>query len=102
MAALTKRQILAQRDEIVRLARAHGAADIRLFGSVARDDANETSDVDFLVTPAAETPPFFPGGLIAALEDLLGRTVQITLNSPRMSERLRRTIERDQVALCGD
>jgi predicted nucleotidyltransferase len=99
MAALTKREILARRDEIVRLAHAHGAADIQLFGSVARDEADETSDIDFLVTPAPETPPFFPGGLIAALEDLLGRTVQIILNSPRMGERLRRTIARDRVAL---
>lgn len=99
MAALTKREILARRHEIVRVARAHGAADIRLFGSVARDEADETSDVDFLVTPAATTPPFFPGGLIAALEDLLGREVQITLASARMSERLRRSIQRDLVAL---
>src|SRR5947209_17805199 len=99
MAALTKREILDRRDEIVRIAHAHGAADIQLFGSVARDEADETSDVDFLVTPAPETPPFFPGGLIVALEDLLGRTVQITLNSPRMGERLRQTITRDRVAL---
>jgi predicted nucleotidyltransferase len=94
MAALTKSEILARRDEIVRLARAHGAADIQLFGSVARDEADETSDVDFLVTPASETPPFSPGGLIAALEELLGRPVQMTLNSPRMSEHLRQVIAR--------
>ncbi len=99
MAALTKGEILARRDDIVRLAHAHGAADIQLFGSVARDQADETSDVDFLVTPASETPPFFPGGLIVALEDLLGCPVQITLDSPRMSERLRRTIARDRIAL---
>jgi predicted nucleotidyltransferase len=99
VAALTKREILARRDEIVRLARTHGAADIQLFGSVARDEADETSDVDFLVTPAPETPPFFPGGLIAALEELLGHNVQITLSSPRMSTLLRRSIERDRIAL---
>jgi predicted nucleotidyltransferase len=99
MAPLTKRDILAQREEIARVARAHGAADIRLFGSVARDEADEASDVDFLVTPAAVTPPFFPGALIVALEDLLGHSVQITLSTPRMSERLRRAIARDLVAL---
>src|SRR5438445_52085 len=65
MVMLTKQAVLAQRDEIVALARANGAADIQLFGSVARDEADETSDVDFFVTPAPETPPFFPGGLIA-------------------------------------
>ena len=99
MAPLTKRDILARREEIARVARAHGAADIRLFGSVARDEADEGSDVDFLVTPADVTPPFFPGGLIAALEDLLGRAVQVTLSTPRLSGHLRRAIERDLVAL---
>lgn len=99
MAALTKRDILARRHEIVRVARENGAADIRLFGSVARDEADATSDVDFLVTLAATTPPFFPGDLIVALEDLLGCNVQITLDSPRLSEQLRRSIHRDQIAL---
>src|SRR5215213_5676641 len=97
MAPLTKRDILARREEITRVARAHGAADIRLFGSVARDEADEASDVDFLVTPADVTPPFFPGGLIAALEDLLGHAVQVTLSTPQMSERLRQVIARDLV-----
>lgn len=99
MAPLTKRDILARREEIARVARAHGAADIRLFGSVARDEADEASDVDFPVTPAAVTPPFFPGGPIAALEDLLGHAVQVTLSTPRLSARLRRAIARDLVAL---
>jgi hypothetical protein len=99
MAPLTKRDILARREEIARVARTHGAAEIRLFGSVARDEADEASDVDFLVTPADVTPPFFPGGLIAALEDLLGHAVQVTLSTPRMSGHLRRAIERDLVAL---
>ena len=99
MAAITKRDILARRRAIVRVAREHGAADIRLFGSIARDEADATSDVDFLVIPAASTPSFFPGGLIIALEDLLGCPVQVTLDSPQISERLRRSIQRDQVAL---
>lgn len=99
MAALTKRDILTRRHEIVRVARENGAADIRLFGSVARGESEPASDVDFLVTPAAVTPPFFPGGLIVALEDLLGCDVQVTLDSPRLSERLRRSIQRDLVPL---
>lgn len=99
MATLTKRDILARRAEIVRLAHAHGAADIQLFGSVARDEADGTSDVDFLVTPVESTPPFFPGGLIAALEDFLGHEVQITLSASHRGGRLREAIVRDLVAL---
>lgn len=99
MATLTRRAVLARWEEIVRIARAHGASDIQLFGSVARDEADETSDIDFLVTPAEITPPFFPGDLIVALEALLGHAVQITLSSPRMSERLRQAIAGDLVTL---
>ena len=95
----TRQDILALRGEIARIARAHGASEIRLFGSVARDEADEASDIDFLVTPADVTPPLFPGSLIAALEDLLGRDVQIVLDLPRMDERLRGRIARDLVAL---
>ncbi len=99
MVVLTKRDILAHRDEIIRLAHLHGAVAIRLFGSVARDEADATSDIDFLVIPAPITPPFFPGGLIVALEDLLRCEVQITLDSPPLNARLRQTITRDLVVL---
>src|SRR3990172_12549328 len=39
----------ARREEILRLAASHGARNIRVFGSVARGETDEASDVDFLV-----------------------------------------------------
>ncbi|MGA7861735.1 MAG: nucleotidyltransferase domain-containing protein [Thermoplasmata archaeon] len=43
-------EVLApHRDEILRLARKHGARSIRVFGSVRRREADEKSDVDLLV-----------------------------------------------------
>ena len=38
-----------RRDEILQVATRHGARHVRIFGSVARGDADEKSDVDFLV-----------------------------------------------------
>jgi predicted nucleotidyltransferase len=38
-----------KRSEILRLAQAHGAHNVRIFGSVARGEARSESDVDFLV-----------------------------------------------------
>ncbi len=38
-----------KRQEILRLASRHGAGNIRVFGSVARGEANEASDLDLLV-----------------------------------------------------
>ena len=69
--------VMAKRDEIVRLARLHGVTRVRVFGSMARGDAGPHSDVDLLIDVGADPSPWFPGGLIAELEELLGRRVQV-------------------------
>ena len=72
-------QILEMGPEILRLAAKHGAGNVSLFGSVARGEENAGSDVDLLVDVVGETSPWFPGGLVADLEDLLGRRVQVVI-----------------------
>lgn len=42
-------QFQKQKDEILAVARRHGAFNVRIFGSVSRGDATAESDVDFLV-----------------------------------------------------
>lgn len=69
--------ILARKDEILRIATQHGAYNIRVFGSVARGDAGPNSDLDLLVDAGPETTAFFPGGLVADLEQLLGRRIDV-------------------------
>ncbi len=66
-----------KRDEILQIALRHGAKNIRLFGSVARGQAGESSDIDMLVEVGANPSPWFPGGLIADLEELLERKVHV-------------------------
>ncbi len=66
-----------KRPEILRIAHKHGVEDIRIFGSVARGEARENSDVDFLITAGKKVTPWFPGGLVADLEELLGRRVDV-------------------------
>jgi predicted nucleotidyltransferase len=39
-----------QRDEILRISAKHGAYNVRIFGSVARGEADGESDIDVLVT----------------------------------------------------
>jgi predicted nucleotidyltransferase len=72
-------QLRARRDEILRLAARHGAANVAVFGSASRKEETADSDVDLLVDVAEETTPWFPGGLVADLEDLLGRRVQVVI-----------------------
>ena len=69
--------LLAKRAEILQLAAKHGARNVRVFGSASRKDTNDNSDVDFLIEVAPVHSPFFPGGLLADLEELLGRRVDI-------------------------
>ena len=72
------RELLEQkREEILRIAAKHGVRQLRVFGSVARGDASPQSDVDFLVDVGPTHSFFFPGGLVADLEALLGRKVDV-------------------------
>jgi predicted nucleotidyltransferase len=71
-------QLLRQyRADILRLAAKHGARNVRVFGSVVRGEDTPESDVDFLVEVGSNRSFFFPGGLVADLEDLLGRHVDV-------------------------
>jgi len=67
----------SKKDEIIRIAAEHGAHNIRVFGSVARDEADTESDIDFLVEFEPGTSLLTHAGLVVALEDLLGRKVDV-------------------------
>ena len=69
--------IAGKREEILRIAAKHGAYNVRIFGSFARGDAGPESDVDFLINAGPKRTPWFPGGLVADLEELLSRRVQV-------------------------
>jgi uncharacterized protein len=76
-AARLRRLLHDRRAEILAIARRHGAYDVRLFGSIARGDADETSDVDLLVTFEMERSLLDQVGLQQDLEDLLGVKVDV-------------------------
>ncbi len=66
-----------KREEILKIAAKHGARNVRLFGSVARGEADERSDVDFLVDMEPGRSLLDMGGLLMELRDLLGRDVDV-------------------------
>lgn len=73
-----KNLLQEKREEIIELATKHGAFNIRIFGSVARDEETQNSDIDFLIDyDINKITPWFPGGLLKDLEDLLGCKVDI-------------------------
>ncbi len=66
-----------KRDEILRIARHYGAGNVRVFGSVARDDAGPESDVDFLVDLEPGRNLFDLGGFLYEVRELLGCPVDM-------------------------
>lgn len=69
--------IEAHRNEILAMAEQNGLRNVRVFGSMARGDADETSDVDLLVTLAPETSGLAIVGLRMDLEEALGRKFDV-------------------------
>ena len=65
------------RQQILHLAAEHGAYNIRIFGSVARGEADEESDIDFLVDMEQGRSLLDLGGLLMALQDLLDQNVDV-------------------------
>ena len=66
-----------QRGKILRLAERRGAYDVRVFGSVARGEANENSDLDLLVAWEPGRSLLDHVGLVQDLEELLGIKVHV-------------------------
>lgn len=66
-----------RRNEILRLANQRGARDVRVFGSVARGEANENSDLDLLVTWESGRSLLDHAGLVQDLQELLGMKVHV-------------------------
>ncbi|MBD7949239.1 nucleotidyltransferase domain-containing protein [Oerskovia sp. Sa4CUA1] len=68
---------MEERAAVVRVAAKHGAANVRLFGSVARGEDTAESDVDLLVDLEASVGLFALGALEVELGELLGRRVDV-------------------------
>ncbi len=79
------------RAEILRLALRHGASDLRVFGSLARGEGGEDSDLDLLVTLGAGRSLLDLIGLKQEVEDLVHRPVDVVTEqalSPYLRERV--------------
>ena len=71
-----------KREEIIAIAAKHRAFNVRVFGSVARKEADRDSDIDFLVDYSLdEISRWFPAGLKLDLEKLLNRKVDVATES---------------------
>lgn len=84
--------------DILRLAAKYGAFNVRVFGSVARGEAQEDSDVDLLVDFKAGTSIFDAVGLWQDLTELLGRPISL-VGEDSPDDSFTRRILQDAIAL---
>jgi uncharacterized protein len=95
---ITKEEIRKRRDEITRLAARYGAHDVRIFGSVARGDATEESDLDLLVRFEAGRSLLDQGGLLMDLRELLGIKVDV-ISEGALTGRFGQIVRKEAVPL---
>jgi predicted nucleotidyltransferase len=92
----TAELLKSKRGEILRTAARHGARNVRVFGSVIRGEADEESDVDFLVEMETGRSLLDLGGLQFELEALLGCRVDV-VTERGLKARIRERILREAV-----
>lgn len=88
---MTDAAVSQNRDRILALAEAHGARDVRVFGSLARGEAGSRSDLDLLVTLGQGRSLLDLIALQQAVEDLLRRPVDVVTEgslSPYIRDRV--------------
>lgn len=87
------RLLKEKRAEILRICAKHGARNVRVFGSVARGEADETSDLDLIVTFEPGRSLLDHAALVLELEERLGCRVDVVSErgiKPRIRERILR------------
>ena len=87
-----RRELLREkREDILRIAKEYGAYNVRIFGSVARGEDDEQSDIDLLVDLEPGRSLLDLGGLLMDLQDFLQSDVDV------VTERGLKTRIKDQV-----
>jgi hypothetical protein len=95
---VSNRLIAENREDILKLASRHGASNVRIFGSVARGEAEAGSDVDFLVTLEEGRDLFDLGALLMDLQDLLHLQVDV-VTEHALHRRIRSRVMKEAVSL---
>lgn len=93
-----RERLRAKREEILGLAAKYGAYNVRVFGSVARGEADSESDVDFLVEVEPGRSLLDLGGLLMELQELLDCQVDV-VTEKGLRQRIRERVLNEAVPL---
>ncbi len=95
---ITLENIQAKKTDIIKLTQQYHAENIRVFGSVARGESTEESDIDFLVSFLPNASLFDQVGLIDDLSDLFQRKVDV-VSERAINPQLQKIIMGEALAL---
>lgn len=93
-----RERLEAKREDILRLAEQYGAHNVRVFGSVARGEDDEQSDIDLLVDMEPGRSLLDLGALLMDLRELLECKVDV-VTERSLRERMRDRVLREAVVL---
>jgi len=88
----------SRRAEILAIAEKYGVRNVRIFGSVARGEADDESDVDLLVEPMPGFTLLKSSAMSRELERLLGRRVDV-VSERGLRERIRDRVLKEAIPL---
>lgn len=88
----------AKREEILKICARYGAHNVRVFGSVARGETDEQSDIDLIVDFEPGRSLLDHAGLWLELQELLGVKVDV-VSSRGIKARIRERVLQEAVSL---
>lgn len=95
---VTLEEVRSRRDEILAAGERHGVARVRVFGSVARGDATESSDLDLLVDVAPGRSLLDLASFAIEVQDLMAVFTQV-VTVAGLRERIRPRVLDEAVPL---
>lgn len=95
---MTLESLLLKKKQILELAKQHGATNVRIFGSVARGEADTSSDIDILVDLETGHGLFDLGALLMDLTSLLGCKVDV-VTEKSLNDRIRGRVIKEAISL---
>ncbi len=91
-------KLQTQRQAILAIAQTYGASNLRIFGSVARGEDDNASDLDLLVDLEPNRSLLDLGGLVMDLQDLLGCPVDV-VTAKGLKPRIRDQVLQEAIEL---
>lgn len=91
--------ITDKRKQILQISRQYGVSNIRVFGSMVRNDAADGSDIDFLVDLAPDRDLFDLGALLMDMQELFNKKVDIVTEKALHNRRIREQILGEAIPL---